>query len=145
MSADAIKKTYSRSLEIWNTGNLTVIDELYAPGYIRHKMSMPDIKGPEGLKQFVSGLRTSYPDFQVTAEESLVEGSTVVLRGLWQGTQTGPSPTTGAAASGKFVSVPYCTVAHLEDGKVAEEWEYSDWLGFLQQLGIIPPLGQGKE
>ena len=27
------------------------------------------------------------------------------------------------------------------NGKVVEEWEYSDYLGFLMQLGVIPPLG----
>lgn len=144
MSEQELKAAYLRSLEIWNAGNLNLIDELHAPGCVRHKTSMPAIEGPEDLKQFVSDLRTSYPDFQVTVEESLVEGSTVVLRGLWQGTQTGQSPTTGVAPTGKYVSVPYCTIAHWEAGKIIEEWEYSDWLGFLRQLGVVPPPGQGK-
>jgi hypothetical protein len=34
-----------------------------------------------------------------------------------------------------------CNVSHWTDGKVTEEWEYSDYLGLLMQLGVIPPLG----
>jgi hypothetical protein len=29
----------------------------------------------------------------------------------------------------------------FRDGKVVEQWEYSDMLGLLQQLGVIPPMG----
>jgi hypothetical protein len=32
-------------------------------------------------------------------------------------------------------------VVHVKYGKVVEEWEYSDYLGFLQQLSVVPPLG----
>jgi len=31
--------------------------------------------------------------------------------------------------------------SHFKDGKIAEQWEYGDMLGLLQQLGVIPALG----
>ena len=34
-----------------------------------------------------------------------------------------------------------CIAVHLAGGKIVEEFEYSDYLGFLQQLGVVPPLG----
>ena len=27
-----------------------------------------------------------------------------------------------------------------DNGKIIEEWEYGDYLGILQQLGVVPPL-----
>jgi len=32
------------------------------------------------------------------------------------------------------------SVARIVDGKIAEELDYMDDLGFLQQLGVIPPM-----
>jgi len=29
----------------------------------------------------------------------------------------------------------------LRNGKAVEMWHYGDWLGWLQQFGVIPPLG----
>jgi hypothetical protein len=29
-------------------------------------------------------------------------------------------------------------------GKLAEDWEFFDTLGFFQQLGAVPPVGQSK-
>jgi hypothetical protein len=43
--------------------------------------------------------------------------------------------------TGKEVTLEGCVVIHVTNGKVTEEWEYSDDLGLLQQLGIVPPLG----
>jgi hypothetical protein len=34
-----------------------------------------------------------------------------------------------------------CIVVHIADGKIVEEFDYSDYLGFLQQLGVVLPLG----
>lgn len=33
-----------------------------------------------------------------------------------------------------------CLVVRMEDRKFVEEWQYADFLGMLQQLGVLPPL-----
>jgi hypothetical protein len=33
---------------------------------------------------------------------------------------------------------------HFEEGKIVEMWLVNDILGFSQQLGAIPPLGEGE-
>ena len=38
-----------------------------------------------------------------------------------------------------------CVIYHLRNDKVFECFAYEDWLGLFQQLGVIPPLGQGRE
>jgi hypothetical protein len=34
-----------------------------------------------------------------------------------------------------------CNASRWANGKIVEGWEYSDHLGFLMQLVIIPPRG----
>ena len=34
-----------------------------------------------------------------------------------------------------------CVVARIADGRIVEEFEHSDYLGFLKQPGVMPPLG----
>jgi predicted ester cyclase len=33
-----------------------------------------------------------------------------------------------------------CSVYYFKNDKIVEQWEYSDMLGLLQQLGVIPAL-----
>jgi hypothetical protein len=46
-----------------------------------------------------------------------------------------------AHTTGKHGKLNGCTMARVEGGKIVEEWVLQDWLGFLQQLGVIPKLG----
>jgi hypothetical protein len=32
-------------------------------------------------------------------------------------------------------------IFRLVEGKIAEQWVEADYLGLMQQLGVIPPLG----
>ncbi len=47
----------------------------------------------------------------------------------------------GVSEAGRHVRLVTCSVYHVRDGKVVEQWEYGDMLGMLQQLAVIPPLG----
>ncbi len=96
----------------------------------------------ETAKQFIAASRNSYPDLQVTVDEIIVEANTVVTRWTFQGTQKGESPSTGASPTGKKITFSGCTVGHFMDDKIVEEWEYGDYLGLSQQLGIVPPIGK---
>jgi predicted ester cyclase len=142
MSVEKLKATtYQIVEEVWNQGKVSVLDEIYAPNYVRHKPPFPDINGLEAAKQFIRDSRTSYPDVYVTLDEVIVAENRAVTRWTFQGTQKGQSPTTGVSPTGKQVTFTGCNVAHWANGQIVEEWEYSDWLVFLQQLGVVPELG----
>ncbi len=123
--------------EAWNKGNVEVLTELYADNIVRHHPPYPDIVGLETLKKFIADVHTSYPDWHTAVEEIIAEGNTTVFRCTWGGTQTGISPTTGVPGTGKKVQVTNCTVTHWMNGQAVEEWDQSDYLGFLQQLGAV--------
>ena len=130
--------------EVFNKGNLDVMDEAYATNFVRHNLPpFPDIEGLQAFKQTVADFRSAFPDFQVTIDEMVVEGDTVALRFTFRGTHTGESPVMPVPPTGKRVTMVGCLVGHRVGGKTVEEWEYPDSLDFLQQLGVVPPLEQG--
>ena len=59
----------------------------------------------------------------------------------WPCIYNGISPSLDIPPTGKHVGVVGCSVCHFKNGKIVEEWEYSDMLSLLQQLGVIPALG----
>jgi predicted ester cyclase len=48
----------------------------------------------------------------------------------------------GIPPTGKQVVVKGIQVFRIFEGKIAEVWSSSDDLGMMQQLGVIPPMGE---
>lgn len=128
MSLDGNKSIVRRIWkEVWQEGNLTMIDELVETNHILHAYT-EDLafgSGAEGFKQLVSGNRAWFPDSQLTINDMIAEGDKVVTRYTAQMT---PS----AATTGIWID-------RLEDNKVVESWVDWDRLGLFRQLGMIPP------
>ena len=95
-----------------------------------------DVRGIEGLKQFVSMIRSALPDLRITLEDDIAEGNKVVSRWGAQGTHQGELM--GIAPTGNHVAITGITIHRIENGKIVEEWENWDALGLMQQIGAIP-------
>ena len=121
--------------EVANKGNLDIIDEICAPDFVAHEADQ-DIRGPEGVRQFILMLRVGFPDLHVIVEDVVAEGDKVVQR--WSGHGSHQGELMGLPPSGKRVSVAGITISRFESGKVVEEWELYDTMGMMQQLGAIP-------
>lgn len=51
MSAEESKAVVHRFWDVWEEGNMELLDELLALGYINHNLATPDLpRGPEGSK-----------------------------------------------------------------------------------------------
>jgi len=138
--ADAKKIVKQLFEEPWK-GNLGVIDEYVAPGYIGHDPSEPEIiRGPEGFRAFVEKYLTAFPDGRITVDDQIAEGDKVATRWTGRGTQTGEIA--GIAPTGKQATVSGLTISRLEGGMVIEDWTTWDTLGMLVQLGAIPALAR---
>lgn len=137
MSTEENKAKTRRIIEeAVNKGNLAVVDEILAPDYVYHR-SLGDVKGPEGLKQFFTMLRTAFPDINATIEDMVAEGDMVAYRFILKGTFTGEMM--GIPPTGKSMALPEAHFVRFEDGKEVEEFPYIDSLTLYQQLGISPP------
>jgi len=127
--------------EVWSQGNLTVVDELCAPNFIYHTPTGP-IHGLEGFKQFVTMYRTAFPDLHIPIDDMIAEADKVVTRWTARGTHKGDLM--GIPPTGKQVTITGILIGRFEGGKFVEGWIDFDALGMLQQLGVIPALGQAS-
>ncbi len=117
------------------------LDAVYAADYVSHKPPFPDTVGLEAVKQSIAATRPAYSDIRGDYTDWVAEGDTIAYRYTMRMKHTGTSPAFPVPPTGKEVTLQGCVVVHVKDGKVIEEWEYSDYLGFLMQLGVVPPLG----
>jgi len=139
MSSEQNKAIVSRFIEEPWKGNLDVVDELTAGDYIGHDPANPEpLRGPEGVKEFITTYRAAFPDARITVEQQLAEGDLVATR--WSGRGTHEGELMGIQATGKQVTVSGLTISRLLDGKIVEEFQNWDTLGMLQQLDAIPVL-----
>ena len=129
--------------EVWNKGNLSIVNEFFTPSYEHHDSSTPDFgRGPESEKMRATLYRTAFPDVRLTIEDIIAEGDTVVARWSCRGTHKGDLR--GIAPTGKQVNISGVTVARLANGKVAESYVNWDALGLMQQLGVVSELAKAK-
>ena len=120
--------------EVWNAGNFAVVDEVFASDYVGHSAGMGEIRGPEGAKEFVAGLREAFPDLTMTIEDQIAEGDKVVTR--WTGRGTHDGEFMGIEPTGRSGAMSGIGILRIRDGKFVEGWTNADLLGLLQQLGV---------
>jgi steroid delta-isomerase-like uncharacterized protein len=125
--------------EAWNKGNLDFIDKNFSSDFVGHGTFHGQPTNRDGVKSVISTIRNAIPDLNITIEDMLAEGTTVASRWVTKGTHKGDLM--GAKPTGNKISVSETAVFRVKDGKVVEAWANRDDLGFLQQIGLIPPLG----
>jgi len=119
MSTEANKAVLRRLLEAYNTGKLSileqVVEECYSADMVWHD------SGPEGRYSGIEGVKQCYRDMQgpsrdqhATIEDLIAEGDRVavryVIRGKW-------------ASTGKPFSLWDLRLCRFADGRIAEVWD----------------------
>ena len=133
----AVVRRYYR--EVWERGDLRVVDEIFAADVELHMAGIPeDPFGPAPVKQLAAMARTAFPGLRVTIEDLIVEHdkvvATVSLHGPHDGTTQGVSPQEATAIWRRI------DVFRLHRGLIVEHWSDRDDHALLQRLGIAPPL-----
>lgn len=130
------KDIVRRAIEdVYNRGDLDVVDELISEDFVAHTGSQ-DIRGKDSMKQYVLELRQAFPDLHLSIDDQVAEGDKVVTRWTATGTHTGPYQ--GIPPTGKRGSMSGIDIDYVIDGTAVECWTISDDLSLLQQLGVIP-------
>jgi len=134
----ALARKFFRMFEVGDPGS---VDEIVAADYYIHDAPNPDIViGSEGVKAGVTSFNKAFPDARLEIAFQLAEGDKVVSRYRWSGTHQGEY--FDIPATGKQVNWTVTTTFGIADGKIREAWINYDRLGVMQQLGVIPTLGQ---
>ena len=136
MSDDAA--TFRRvPAEIFNEGNLDLIEELFADDYVEHAAPPPLPPTRESVRMFVGGLRAAFPDLHLEVLQHWQDGDMHIGWVRSSGTMTGDFMDMPAA--NKSATWDETHIVRFADGKIAEHWAVIDQLGMLTQLGFIPP------
>ncbi len=119
--------------EIWNKGNLAAIDGLMASNFAWRSAPPGMASDLASFKQYVASL-SSFSEVKCVAEDMVAEGDKVAVRWTWSGKHTGEYM--GMAPTGKKVTITGISIIHIAGGKIVEEWDEQDNLGFMEQLGV---------
>jgi predicted ester cyclase len=124
--AEANKALMRRLFEEgFHSGKLVVVDEIFHPNFVdRSTPEQPP--GTEGVKDYISMVRTGFPDISITIEDLVAEEEKVVVRTTWRGTHLGEYE--GTAPTGKQVTRSMIQIFHVKDGKLLEEWSEGESL-----------------
>jgi steroid delta-isomerase-like uncharacterized protein len=141
MSAEENKAIVRRFWDVWEQGNIDLVDEVLASNYVNHTPATPEQPtGPEGVKAVVSMFRSAMPDLRVVVEDMIAEGDKVAVRYTLEGTHEGEL--FGVPPTGQRLSIKSIAVERVSDGKIREHWRVTDSLGMMHQLGVVPEPGQ---
>ena len=125
LTADNVAMTNRLVEEVWNKGNLSVIDEIFPSNMVTEQ------------KQGVTSWRAAFPDFQLTIDEISAGNNKVTVEWTFTGTHQGDYM--GVAATGKKVENSGIGVVTFAGGKIARASIVSDSLILWRQLGVDPP------
>jgi len=134
---EANKDVMRRASDFWNTGDMTIADEVYAADFVNHDPTAPDVRDLETYKAYAAGARVGMPDFHVTSDDMVGEGDKVASRWTVTGTQT--AELAGIPPTDRQATWTGITIYRFADGKVVEAWWSKDTQGMLEQLGVMPP------
>jgi steroid delta-isomerase-like uncharacterized protein len=117
-----------------NQGDISILDEAYAPDVVLH--TVPETKGAANAKAYYANYVTGFSDREFTVKETFAQGNKLTKYWVFKGKHTGDF--FGIPATGKTISVEGCTIATIINGKITEERDFFDNLEFLRQLGLMP-------
>ncbi len=119
------------------------MNELIASTHTNHDPNTPDLgTGPEGYKRLVALYTAAFPDLHITLNDTISEDNKVVMS--WTATGTHKGELRGIAPTDKRFSVEGVTISRFAEGKILESRVSWDALGMMQQLGVVPAIGQAK-
>jgi steroid delta-isomerase-like uncharacterized protein len=139
MSLEENKTLVSRYTDEANKRNLAAMEEIYDTNYIAHVAGGQGIRGPEGVKEFLTTLFSAYPDLHWTIESMVAKEDKVMLRYTAEGTHKGEimdiSPT------GKQIIGSGINIYRIAAGKIVESWNIDNQVSMMQQSGTISQPG----
>ncbi len=133
MSAKENKAIVCQLVEdLFNTGNLDIVEEVLADSYIDHSSSHPDLSGRENVKRSVAEWLAAFPDTVSVAQDVIAEGDKIAVRWITQATHQGEF--LGVSPTDNHVNVTWFGIFRLSEGKIIESWDTFNVVEMTEQL-----------
>jgi steroid delta-isomerase-like uncharacterized protein len=122
-------------MAIWNERDYSKIPDVISESFVRMSpVAGEDVKGHDGLEEFLRSLEASFSDFQVSHEEQLIGEDIVMFESTFTGTHDGEF--NDVPPTNEKVEVSNMSILQLEDGRIREHRTYYDPQVFAEQLGV---------
>ena len=132
-SSEENKAAVRACFEEGSKRNFDALDDLVTPDYVLHP---EEVHGADGLKAMVEGYTSALGGLRVRIDQQFSEGDYVATRYTITGTHEGNL--NGIPATGRSVEFTGITISRCENGRIAEEWEITDAVTLLGQVGALP-------
>ncbi|HET7463250.1 MAG TPA: ester cyclase [Longimicrobium sp.] len=127
------KAAARRVLEAFNTGNTSIIDEIFEQEFRSHTKPFPGVAATrDGLKDEIRKLREAFPDAQFTETGISEQGNTVTIN--WSMTGTHKAPILGVEPSGEKVTQTGQEVLEFRGGRISGRRGREEHEEFHQKL-----------
>ncbi|VVE17602.1 hypothetical protein PAQ31011_02980 [Pandoraea aquatica] len=124
--------------------DISVVEQLAAPNMrIKYSLLKQGACGREGVKNFLAGWRTLFPDSKFVLDDLIAQGDYVITKWNGGGTHTGPAfdgfemECCLPAATGRKLHFTGESVYRVIDGQIEEELGFDDAVSAMTQLGLF--------
>jgi len=126
-----------------NIGDFDKVGELLSSDYAIYSPSgYPEPSSREKLIENYTGARNAFSEFNWRIEDIIAAKDKVICRISISGTVKGTIP--DLPVNEKEFKFSLITIMRMEEGKIVEEWQEDDQLGFARQMGMeLKPKAEG--
>jgi predicted ester cyclase len=97
------------------------VHDIYASDYVLHgPFTDPELRGLEGVQQFVNASREAFHEVDISVEDQIVEGDKVVTR--WKARIIPQSGAAGVHLTDYPITGTGILIDRISDGKIQETW-----------------------
>jgi steroid delta-isomerase-like uncharacterized protein len=128
--------------EVWNRGNLKLLDELFTSDHVNHDPVNP-AQGLEASRNVVAKYRTAFPDCRLDLEDIFSVDDKVAVRWRYSGTHRGQLE--GIQPTGRHATGQGISILRFQGNRVRESFTSWDALDMMQQLGVITLPGKSTK
>jgi len=142
------KALVERGMKAFNAHDLEAVARDAAPDIVATAPGGVKANGPQAVKEYNQNFITAFPDARVDAKKVIIQGRTVVVEGVFTGTNNGTlkTPMGEIPPTGRKVSGEYIQVFEIDRGLVKRDHLMYDQVDLMTQLGMAPgPQQAAKE
>lgn len=137
---DANKRIVRDFIEgLFSRGELEAVDAYLSEDFVNHDPPFGVGADRDGMRAAGGSFRAAFPDWRSELHHLVAEGDLVAEHFTARGTHRGE--VMGGPPTGREITLPGINIFRLRDGRITERWGRLDDLRFLQQLGVVPPIG----
>jgi predicted ester cyclase len=134
MSTEQNMAIVRRVVDAFNQGNVGILDEVCSVALLYHNPIGPDMDR-DGLKKAQGMMCAAFPDRQIVVADMFAAGDRVATRVTVGGTHRGEL--WGVGPTGKEMMFTSFIIDRFVGGQIVEEWQMTDFLGLMRQLGLV--------